>query len=604
MTMGLSSVDIMSDSASAAASDCSASACSGAHAGASFDFFSNYGHYMPRMHCLQTAEGRPDWLWIGVILALTAGVVAAYLRIYAFWRRSYLAETGPDRNRKLMDLANIFLWCAICGYVMSMVMFFWPAYRLLAVFLGVLNWWSWRFTRNLGDLRVSLSAKRLQRELDDHLQNRNAELEKLVELRTAEAEFARVSAELANRTKSEFLANMSHEIRTPMTAIIGYADLMLDPTQRPSDRVDGIQVIRRNAEHLLCILNDILDLSKIEAGKMQVESIGCSPLALAREVRHLAQMNAMNKGLKLHVEPVFPLPKSIMCDPVRLRQILLNLVGNAVKFTEAGSVTIRISCTQDRPACLMFEVTDTGIGMTPEQLGTLFQPFTQADTSATRRFGGTGLGLTISRRLARMLGGDLIVTSRPGSGSTFTLTVNAGNLDGVSMLSGEADDAEDTRWQLNTEAQTAHDANQPLRARILLAEDGADNQRLIGFLLRRSGATVDIAGDGRSAVKMALGSMHARREGDPERPYDLILMDMQMPELDGYGAASLLRQKGYSGSIIALTAHAMAGDKEKCQAAGCDDYLTKPVDHAKLIEFCRRWSGQTRRWLPDAVAGG
>ena len=604
MTMNLSSLEMSIGVTAASALDGVLTSMYGHGGLLEFDFFTNFGRYVAPTHCLQSADGRPDWIWIGTILVLTAGVVAAYLRIYAFWRRSYLAEEAPDRNRKLMDLANIFLWCAICGYAMSMVMFFWPAYRLLAVFLGVLNWWSWRFTRDLNDLRVSLSAKRPQRELEDHLRNRNAELEKLVELRTAEAEFARISAESANRTKSEFLANMSHEIRTPMTAIIGYADLMLDPTQRPSDRVDGIQVIRRNAEHLLCILNDILDLSKIEAGKLQVESIGCSPLALAREVRHLAQMNAMNKGLKLHVEPVFPLPKSIVCDPVRLRQILLNLVGNAVKFTEAGSVTIRISCTPDRPACLMFEVIDTGIGMTPEQLGTLFQPFTQADTSATRRFGGTGLGLTISRRLARMLGGDLVVTSRAGSGSTFTLTVNAGNLDGVSMLTGEADDAEDTRWQLNTETQTANDANQPLRARILLAEDGSDNQRLIGFLLRRSGATVDIAGDGRSAVKMALGSMHGRRDGDPERPYDLILMDMQMPELDGYGAASLLRQKGYSGSIIALTAHAMAGDKEKCLAAGCDDYLTKPVDHARLIEYCRRWSGQTRRWLPDAVAGG
>jgi len=391
--------------------------------------------------------------------------------------------------------------------------------------------------------------------------------------------------EAATRAKSEFLANMSHEIRTPMTAIVGFAELLTDPRQPEAERANCVQTIRRNSDHLLSIVNDILDLSKIEAGKMTLERVACSPARILHDVVSLMQVRAASTGLVLRIEHAFPLPRHICSDPVRIRQVLLNLVGNSLKFTERGSVTIAMSFRpgdgDGGPGELAFEVRDTGIGMTHEHVSRLFQPFTQADSSMSRRFGGTGLGLSISKRLVEMLGGSLSAVSAPDRGSTFTFRLAVEACDQAELVHDEGEIA------VVCEAPNAPVAEHViLRSRILLAEDGPDNQRLICFHLRKAGAQVVVADNGRLAVDLALAAEGPG--GGP--PFDLILMDMQMPEMDGYAAASALRRARYPRPIVALTAHAMQGDRERCIAAGCDDYLTKPIDRASLMRACAQYS--------------
>jgi CheY-like chemotaxis protein len=260
---------------------------------------------------------------------------------------------------------------------------------------------------------------------------------------------------------------------------------------------------------------------------------------------------------------------------------LINLVGNAIKFTGKGEVRVvagMSASSRTSAPILQIDVVDTGIGMTPGQMDKLFRPFSQADASTTRRFGGTGLGLTVSKRLAEMLGGDVaVVHSEPGHGTTVRVTIATGPLAGVRMLDDPETVARDSADAVQSEPAK-------LDVRILLAEDGPDNQRLISFLLRKAGADVTVAEDGQQAVDLAIGAMLGRREGDPPQPFDVILMDMQMPVMDGYQATRVLRQKGYTGPIIALTAHAMVGDRERCLDAGCDDYATKPIDRKTLIE--------------------
>jgi signal transduction histidine kinase/DNA-binding response OmpR family regulator len=386
------------------------------------------------------------------------------------------------------------------------------------------------------------------------------------------------AAEESNRSKSEFLANMSHEIRTPMTAIQGYADLLMEPDTTESDRLEYVQTIRRNGEHLLRLINDILDLSKIEAGKMTVEHISCSPASVLVEVASLMRVRALDKALDFDVVYETDIPETIQSDPTRLRQIVVNLVGNAIKFTERGGVRIAVRCEQPHSANprLRIEVADTGIGMTDAQIGVLFTAFSQADTSTTRRFGGTGLGLAICRKLAALLGGEVTVQSTPGHGTSFFLDIATGPLVGVPMLS----DYSEAGFQ--AESSPAHTA-QRVHARVLLAEDGRDNQILITTHLRKAGADVTMCENGRLAAHAALAASAGGA------PFDVILMDMQMPELDGYGATRMLRTQGYTRPIIALTAHAMTGDREKCLAAGCDDYLTKPIDRATLVDAILRW---------------
>ncbi len=378
----------------------------------------------------------------------------------------------------------------------------------------------------------------------------------------------------ANKAKSEFLANMSHEIRTPMTAIIGYADLILDPETTLTEQRAHIQTIRRNGEHLLAILNDILDLSKIEAGRMTVEEVSCSPSMIIVDVASLMRVRAAEKGLFFEVHYQTPIPETIKSDPTRLRQIVLNLVGNAIKFTQTGGVRILARCLMDgAEPKLEIEIVDTGIGMSPQQSAQLFQPFVQADSSTTRRFGGTGLGLAICRRLAHMLGGDIRIDSSPGRGSSFCLTVSTGSLDGVRMFVELTEAAIPESVHMLAPEPTL----ERLDCSVLLAEDGPDNQVLISKHLSRAGALVTVVENGRLALEKALAAARAGR------PYDVILMDMQMPEMDGYAATSELRRKGYTAPIIALTAHAMAGDRERCIGAGCTEYLTKPITRWRLV---------------------
>ncbi|MGD8450368.1 MAG: ATP-binding protein [Phycisphaerae bacterium] len=403
---------------------------------------------------------------------------------------------------------------------------------------------------------------------------------------------AREAAEAATRAKSEFLANMSHEIRTPMTAILGFLDLINEGCAGTCEfgaveRQQHIDTISRNAEHLLEIINGILDLSKIEAGKLELDQRPCSPVQLVADVQSLMQVRADQAGLRLTTEFVGPMPVTVCSDPMRIKQVLLNLVGNAIKFTEVGEVRLVVSLITgglDGPAAeplLQFDVVDTGIGMNPEQVERLFQPFSQADSSTTRRFGGTGLGLTISKRLAGLLGGDIRVESFPGRGSTFHFTIATGPLDGVELIQ-QPSTAVRRRPGGAARPPRPSVADGRLECRILLAEDGPDNQRLISAILRKLGAEVTVAPDGGVAVEQAL---MAREAG---RPFDVILMDMQMPVMDGYGATRALRDQGYEEPIIALTAHAMAQDRDRCITAGCTDYASKPIDRTMLVETIRR----------------
>ena len=399
-----------------------------------------------------------------------------------------------------------------------------------------------------------------------------------------ELEASEVAATSASVAKSEFLANMSHEIRTPLTAIIGYADVLREDKEVSSSeekRGQVVETIRIAGLHLLTVINDILDLSKIEAGKMRVEAVETDIPALLTEVESLMRPRAAGKGVRLDVRPRTEVPSIALTDPTRLRQILMNTIGNAVKFTQDGSVEVHVAWEDKgvQGGVLTFEVEDTGAGMTPEQASRLFQVFSQADASTTRKFGGTGLGLVICRRLARLMGGDvLLARSEPGKGSCFRVSIATSAAAGATMTRELS--------RVLKRADRGGGTGVSLNGRILLAEDGPDNQRLISFHLRKAGATVDVADNGQIALEMierAIATGH---------PYDLLVSDMQMPEMDGYTLATTLRGRGIGVEalpIVALTAHAMQGDREKCLNAGCDDYAVKPIDKIRLLRTCDQW---------------
>jgi PAS domain S-box-containing protein len=375
-------------------------------------------------------------------------------------------------------------------------------------------------------------------------------------------------SESANRAKSQFLANMSHEIRTPLNGILGFSELLrrAPDSLSETDRQEYLEAIASSGRHLLTLINDILDISKIEAGHLQVEQVPCSPHQIIAEVVSVLRVPAQEKGISLDYRWESGVPATIQSDPHRLKQLLINLVGNAIKFTEQGSVLVVASLDMENGGSLLrLEIRDTGIGIGKDKLDLIFEPFAQADSSVTRKHGGTGLGLAISRRIAEALGGGVQVTSEVGRGSVFVATIATGDLTGVTIH-------EKPQEKLVGDVTHQDTLNRSLAGlNILLVEDGDTNRKLLRVTLTRSGANVVTAENGKIALHLA-----------GEESFDLVLMDMQMPVMDGYTATRILRDRGFTGPIIALTAHAMKGDREKCEAAGCSGYLTKPINMDEL----------------------
>ncbi len=384
---------------------------------------------------------------------------------------------------------------------------------------------------------------------------------------------AKESAEAANRAKSSFLANMSHEIRTPLGAVLGFSELLNDPLLSEEERREFSSTIQRNGSQLSSLISDILDLSKIEAERLELEELEFSTPALLREMTEMAEAEIASKQkqivFQLNYDPA--LPRIIWSDPTRLRQVLTNLIGNAVKFTERGFISMTVtheSSPQDSNRHrLSFVIADSGTGMSTDQQTRIFQPFSQGDSSITRKFGGTGLGLVLSRQIARLMGGDLdLMSSRLGEGSVFKFSLT------VRVAEATERGERAFRVLIDHQAQPDHRQLSLLGIRVLLAEDAPDNQILIRRFLESAHAKVEVASNGQEAVQKALNG-----------GFDVILMDMQMPELDGLQATRILRQKGCRIPIIAVTANALLEERMNCLHAGCDDHLPKPISRAKLL---------------------
>lgn len=399
------------------------------------------------------------------------------------------------------------------------------------------------------------------------LEQVNLQLETSVE----KANLLAKEAFAANKAKDDFLANMSHEIRTPMNSVIGFSEV-LDEQGLTDEQRNHVNIIRESAEDLLTIINDILDLSKIEAGKLDVKLAECSLQHLLVSLDSLLRPPALEKGLEFEIRPCGRLPAQIRTDYGRLRQCLINLVANAVKFTEEGYVHLNISAVQvDKKAFILFDVEDTGVGIPAEKQEMMFEAFEQAESGTSRKYGGTGLGLAITKRFTELLGGRLTLTSEAAKGSTFSITIPAG-------LDIESQPPLDENILMARQKQPPMPLQDKFFGSVLVVEDSESNRRLIRLLLEKLGLNVTIAEDGRQAVNKALS-----------QAFDLVLMDMQMPNMDGYEATRTLHQQGIKTPIVALTAYTMTGDDKKCISAGCNDYLAKPLDRRKLVKTLRKY---------------
>jgi signal transduction histidine kinase/CheY-like chemotaxis protein len=390
-------------------------------------------------------------------------------------------------------------------------------------------------------------------------------------------------ADKANKAKSQFLANMSHEIRTPLTAVIGFSETALDNNQTTEQRIFALNTIHQSSKHLLNLINNILDFSKIDAGELEIECVKTNPVQIVTEVESIVKNQAEKKSLLFSTRYHFPLPVYIESDPIRLRQILLNLCSNSIKFTDKGSVKIDVSYDAISEL-LTIEITDTGIGMTDAQCRKVFKPFKQADSTITRKFGGTGLGLSLSKQLADLLGYDLGIRSKPETGTCFSLRIPCGQISETDMIMGQLDvpnQGENIRIEnpVDKNQVNASDDEPPLLCGdVLLAEDNEMNQLLISNYLNHMGAVVTVANNGQEAVEQA-----------GQREFDLVLMDMQMPVMSGTDAIKKLRKQGYSKPIVVLTANATQDDRRSCVSAGCDDFLTKPILRKTLYELVSRY---------------
>jgi signal transduction histidine kinase/ActR/RegA family two-component response regulator len=453
-----------------------------------------------------------------------------------------------------------------------------------------------QLTRGFNDMLTHLQEReQTLAERNEQLARSNQELE----LAVHEATAARLAAEQASHVKSMFLANMSHEIRTPMNGILGITEMLLDSPLQAQQK-EHVRTLFSSGRALLSIINDILDFSKIEAGKLVLQPKSFELRLCLEELLALFQLEASKQGLGLTLQIDADVPAWVCADAGRLRQILANLIGNAIKFTPAGSVSLRVHTQPasapplpNRPNLpLIFEVADTGMGISPEQQLQIFEEFNQGDSSATRRHGGTGLGLAIALRLARLMQGDMTVNSQPGLGSTFILNVQAdlgqapplaANLEPVRLPPAKALNQAPAAAP-HTAPSAGSPAAGPRARRVLVVEDNQVNQIVVQAALERLGCQVSLVDGGADGVRAATS----------ER-YDLVLMDCQMPDIDGYEATRQIRQWEQTQEnkrrlpIVALTAHAMAGDREKCESAGMDDYLTKPLSSSELKRVLTRW---------------
>lgn len=483
----------------------------------------------------------------------------------------YFARKREDLPfTRLVWLFGAFILACGTVHLIEAIIFWYPIYRIggmLKFIMAVISWVTVialiRYIPSIMHLpSIAATNDRLKLEIIQREQT---------EQRLKESE---ASALAASKAKSAFLANMSHEIRTPMAAIMGYADVLLDHLKDPDNR-NCVIVMKRNGQHLLGLINDILDLSRIEAGRLDVEFEPIPLMHFVSDLHSLMYVRADEKALDFDVKFASEIPDRIKTDSTRLRQVLINLIGNAIKFTEKGRVLLAVGMSETNE--LTFSVRDTGIGISQEQQKRLFKPFSQGDSSVTRNYGGSGLGLDISNRLTRMLGGSISVESKLGVGSTFTLTIPIFSTDGSSLVKPLS--LEKSNLVVDETRMT-----QKLNCRILVVDDRRDVRHISQHFLEKAGAEVATAENGRQGIDLAIA---ARDKGEP---FDLVVMDMQMPVVHGMEAVAALRLAGIDWPIIALTADAMEGDRDKYLNGGCDDYLAKPIDQRKLVAIAAKYT--------------